>query len=110
MGLFALALQRLYLRRDGSSNPILSPIVILRTPVDIFPEINIPVISIIWQGPGSLFSPQRDGGPHRHQYREGLTTTVNDIELTERNTAIYGARSRRFLFTHSEPADPHFRR
>jgi multidrug efflux pump subunit AcrB len=27
---------------------ILSPIVILRTPTDIFPEINIPVISIVW--------------------------------------------------------------
>ena len=33
---------------------ILSPIVILRTPVDIFPEINIPVISIIWQYTGSV--------------------------------------------------------
>jgi len=31
---------------------ILSPIVIIRTPVDIFPEINIPVISIIWQFQG----------------------------------------------------------
>jgi multidrug efflux pump subunit AcrB len=26
---------------------LLSPIVILRTPVDIFPNINIPVVSII---------------------------------------------------------------
>src|SRR5215510_7942482 len=31
---------------------ILSPLVILSTPVDIFPEINIPVISIIWQFQG----------------------------------------------------------
>src|SRR6267378_4162316 len=27
---------------------ILSPIVILRTPTDIFPEINIPVIAVVW--------------------------------------------------------------
>jgi multidrug efflux pump subunit AcrB len=27
---------------------ILTPITILRTPVDIFPEINIPVVSVIW--------------------------------------------------------------
>ncbi len=33
---------------------ILSPIVILRTPVDILPEINIPVISVIWQFAGCL--------------------------------------------------------
>ncbi len=31
---------------------ILSPIVILRTPTDIFPEINIPVISIVWNYQG----------------------------------------------------------
>ena len=28
---------------------ILIPITILRTPVDIFPEINIPVVSVIWR-------------------------------------------------------------
>ena len=27
---------------------ILTPVVIFRTPTDIFPEINIPVISIVW--------------------------------------------------------------
>ena len=27
---------------------ILTPITILRTPVDIFPDINIPVISVVW--------------------------------------------------------------
>jgi multidrug efflux pump subunit AcrB len=27
---------------------ILGPIVILRTPTDVFPEINIPVVSIVW--------------------------------------------------------------
>ena len=27
---------------------ILTPITILRTPVDIFPDINIPVVSVVW--------------------------------------------------------------
>ncbi len=27
---------------------LLMPLVILRTPVDIFPDINIPVISVVW--------------------------------------------------------------
>jgi len=31
---------------------LLTPFVLLRTPVDIFPSINIPVVSIIWQYPG----------------------------------------------------------
>src|SRR5437899_5471094 len=60
---------------------ILSPIVILRTPVDIFPEINIPVISIIWQFQGLSAQEMADriiGNTER-----GLTTTVNDIEHTE---------------------------
>jgi multidrug efflux pump subunit AcrB len=27
---------------------IISPLVILRTPIDIFPNINIPVVSVLW--------------------------------------------------------------
>ena len=27
---------------------LLTPVVLLRTPTDIFPEINIPVVSIAW--------------------------------------------------------------
>ena len=27
---------------------LLTPVVLLRTPTDIFPEINIPVISLVW--------------------------------------------------------------
>ena len=60
---------------------ILSPIVVLRTPVDILPEINIPVISIIWQFQGLSAQEMADriiGNTER-----GLTTTVNDIEHIE---------------------------
>ena len=31
---------------------LLSPVVILRTPTDIFPGINIPVIAVAWQFTG----------------------------------------------------------
>jgi CzcA family heavy metal efflux pump len=60
---------------------ILTPFVILRTPVDIFPDINIPVISIIWQFTG--FSAQEMTDRIVSNTERGLTTTVNDIEHTE---------------------------
>src|SRR6201990_3322558 len=60
---------------------ILSPIVIMRTPVDIFPEINIPVISIIWQFQG--LSAQEMADRIVSNTERGLTTTVNDIEHVE---------------------------
>ena len=31
---------------------LLSPVVVLRTPTDIFPDINIPVISLLWNYTG----------------------------------------------------------
>jgi CzcA family heavy metal efflux pump len=60
---------------------ILSPIVILRTPVDIFPDINIPVISIIWQFSG--MSAQEMNDRIVSNTERGLTTIVNDIEHVE---------------------------
>ena len=41
-----------YVYRAGSLILILGPIVILRTPTDVFPEINIPVVSIVWNYSG----------------------------------------------------------
>ena len=46
---------------------ILGPIAILRTPTDIFPNIDIPVVSVIWNYTG--LSPGGDGQPHRIQLR-----------------------------------------
>src|SRR5579859_8182921 len=60
---------------------ILSPIVITRTPVDVFPEINIPVISVIWQFQG--MSAQEMAERIVSNTERGLTTIVNDIEHTE---------------------------
>jgi CzcA family heavy metal efflux pump len=60
---------------------ILSPIVILRTPTDIFPEINIPVISIVWQYAG--LSPQDMSDRITTTTERALTTLVNDIDHIE---------------------------
>ena len=66
---------------------ILSPIVILGTPgtpgmpVDIFPNIDIPVVSILWNYAG--FSPQEMERRIVTPTERGLTTIVNDIEHTE---------------------------
>jgi CzcA family heavy metal efflux pump len=60
---------------------ILSPIVIQRTPVDIFPDINIPVISVIWQFSGMNAQEMTDRIVSNTE--RGLTTIVNDIEHVE---------------------------
>jgi CzcA family heavy metal efflux pump len=60
---------------------ILTPITILRTPVDIFPEINIPVVSVVWNYDG--MSPQEMADRIVTNSERGLTVTVNDIEHQE---------------------------
>src|SRR5271165_6261666 len=60
---------------------ILTPVVVLRTPTDIFPEINIPVISIVWNYQG--LSPKDMADRITSQTERGLTTLVNDIEHVE---------------------------
>jgi CzcA family heavy metal efflux pump len=60
---------------------ILAPIVILRTPTDIFPEINIPVISIVWNYQG--LSPTEMSSRITTITERALTTLVNDIDHIE---------------------------
>jgi CzcA family heavy metal efflux pump len=60
---------------------ILTPIVILRTPVDIFPDINIPVISVVWNYSG--FAPSEMANRIVTNAERGITVTVNDIEHME---------------------------
>jgi multidrug efflux pump subunit AcrB len=60
---------------------LLSPFVLLRTPTDIFPVINIPVVSIIWQYNG-LSADQIEQRMVYPQER-ALTTTVDNIEHIE---------------------------
>jgi len=63
---------------------LLSPLVIFKTPTDIFPEINIPVISVIWNYSG-LPAIEME---HRivSAFERSLTTTVDNIEHIESQT------------------------
>ena len=61
----------------------------LRTPTDIFPNINIPVIAVIWTYTG--LPPDEMSGRIVSVYEKTLTTTVNDIEHVEsQSIAGYG--------------------
>jgi len=60
---------------------ILGPIVIFRTPTDIFPNINIPVVSILWNYGG--LSAEEMANRIVSQTERGLTTTVDDIQHSE---------------------------
>ena len=60
---------------------ILGPIVILRTPTDIFPNINIPVVSILWNYPG--LNPDDMSNRIVFQTERALTTLVDDISHIE---------------------------
>lgn len=60
---------------------ILGPVAILRTPTDIFPNIDIPVVSVIWNYTG--LSPEDMSNRIIYNYERSLTTTVNDIEHIE---------------------------
>jgi multidrug efflux pump subunit AcrB len=61
----------------------------LSTPVDIFPNIGIPVISAVWSYTG--LSPDGMAGRVVSIYERALTTTVNDIQHIEsQSLAGYG--------------------
>ncbi|AVT75790.1 RND transporter [Rhodopseudomonas palustris] len=57
---------------------IVGPLAALRTPTDIFPEIRIPVIGVVWQYTG--LPPDQMAGRITTPFQRALTTTVNDIE------------------------------
>jgi multidrug efflux pump subunit AcrB len=57
---------------------IIGPLAALRTPTDIFPEIRIPVIGVVWQYTG--LPPDQMAGRITTPFQRSLTTTVNDIE------------------------------
>src|SRR5277367_5571156 len=63
---------------------IASPIVILRTPTDIFPNIDIPVIAIVWNYNG--LNPEEMEGRLTSVFERVLTTLVSDIEHIESQT------------------------
>ena len=63
---------------------ILSPVVILRTPTDIFPNINIPVVAVAWTYTG--LNPEEMEGRVTTVYERVLTTLVDNIEHIESTT------------------------
>ena len=63
---------------------IVGPLSALRTPTDIFPEIRIPVIGVIWQYTG--LPPDQMAGRITTPFQRALTTTVNDIEHISANS------------------------
>jgi multidrug efflux pump subunit AcrB len=63
---------------------IIGPLAAMRTPTDIFPEIRIPVIGVVWQYTG--LPPEQMAGRITTQFQRILTTTVNDIEHITANS------------------------
>ena len=63
---------------------ILSPVVILRTPTDIFPNINIPVVAVAWTYTG--MNPEELEGRLTSVYERVLTAVVDNVEHIESTT------------------------
>src|SRR5258707_11399224 len=57
---------------------IIGPLAALRTPTDIFPEIRIPVIGVVWNY--TALPPDQMAARITTPFQRALTTTVNDIE------------------------------
>jgi CzcA family heavy metal efflux pump len=60
---------------------IIGPLTILKTPTDVFPNIDIPVVSIIWSYTG--LPPDEMSQRIVSNFERGLSTTVTDIEHIE---------------------------
>src|ERR1700760_202392 len=82
-----LAIVRLALRRPYTFVVLailillLGPLAALRTPTDIFPEIKIPVIAVVWTYRG--LPPDDMSGRVIYYYERQLSSNVNDIEHLE---------------------------
>jgi multidrug efflux pump subunit AcrB len=82
-----LAIVRLALRRPYTFVVlallilIIGPLAALRTPTDIFPDIKIPVIAVVWTYRG--LPPDDMSGRVIYYYERQLSSSVNDIEHIE---------------------------
>src|ERR1700744_1565506 len=63
---------------------IAAPVVILRPPTDIFPNINIPVVSVAWQYTG--LNPEELEGRLTTPYEKALTNLVDNVQHIETTT------------------------
>jgi multidrug efflux pump subunit AcrB len=62
-------------------------LAVLKTPTDIFPNIKIPVVAVVWTYNG--LSPQDMSGRVIYYYERSLTSTVENIEHIE-SQSLYG--------------------
>ena len=60
---------------------LIAPFAVLNTPIDIFPAINVPVVSIVWSYTGLV--PVEMETRITSIYERALTTTVDNIEHIE---------------------------
>jgi multidrug efflux pump subunit AcrB len=60
---------------------LIGPLAVITTPTDIFPDIKIPVIAVVWTYRG--LPPQDMAGRVIYYYERTLTSSVNDIEHIE---------------------------
>src|SRR5580692_10069518 len=87
MWIVRLALQRPYtFVVFGFLILILGVFSIESTPVDIFPNIDIPVVTLVWQYTG--LSADQMANRIVYNSERGLTTTVNDIEHIESQSLV----------------------
>jgi multidrug efflux pump subunit AcrB len=63
---------------------LISPLVIMRTPTDIFPNVDIPVVAALWNYAG--LSAQEMEERVASPYERSLTTVVTDIDHMESQT------------------------
>src|SRR5258705_12555532 len=81
---------------------LLTPFVLMRTPTDIFPSINIPVVSVIWAYTGLSAKEIEQRMVYTHE--RALTTTVNNIEHIE-STSYEGVGVVKVFFQPGVSAD-----
>jgi multidrug efflux pump subunit AcrB len=88
MWIVALALRRPYTFTVFAILILIAGVVaIVRSPKDIFPSINIPVVSVLWNYAG--MSPEGMESHITSLFERGLTTTVDNIEHIE-SQSMYG--------------------
>ena len=77
---------------------ILGTLSIIQTPKDIFPQINIPIISTVWNYTGLL--PSEMAGRITSYFERVLPTTVNDIEHIESQSLLGVSVTKAFFHPH----------
>jgi len=75
---------------------LISPLVILRTPIDIFPNVNIPIVTVLWNYTG--LSAEEMEERVTTVFERNLSTGVNDVDHIESQT--YNGKSIIKVFFH----------